>query len=265
MLAQQAGVNGEEVDALCRLLFEGLEDQFVVEVLDAPVEDHRVNGHRADGDGAVFEHSLAAAVRIAAGGQVHDGIGAKALGPLQLFEFLVRAAGKRRRAHVGVDLGQRGPADADRLEPVAQMHLVGGYDHAPGGDFVAHLLGRQVRLTVGCAAHFRGDHAQARVFELGYGGEGFGRRPLACALPVRRHEVPGRLAAGRGHAGAVRGSEGDRAGHEASLSTAAGSLTWHQTGVVCRFACARFPTPVSTGSGSKGGFSVPAAARPRHP
>ena len=43
---------------------------------------------------------------------------------------------------------------------IAAMDPVGRNDHPPGGDFVAHLLGSQVRLALGDAAHFRGHRAQ---------------------------------------------------------------------------------------------------------
>ena len=46
------------------------------------------------------------------------------------------------------------------------MNAVGRNDHPPGGDFVAHLLGRQVRLALGDAAHFGGDRSQPGVFQL---------------------------------------------------------------------------------------------------
>ena len=73
---------------------------------------------------------------------------------LQLFDFFVGAGRDRRGAHVGVDLGLRRPADGHRIELVAQVHVVGRNDHAPGGDFVAHLLGRQMRLRARRRAAF---------------------------------------------------------------------------------------------------------------
>jgi hypothetical protein len=53
------------------------------------------------------------------------------------------------------------------------MHLVGGDDHAAGGDFDANLLRRQMRLAQGDALHFRRDDAAARFLKL--------RAPFAVA------------------------------------------------------------------------------------
>ena len=55
--------------------------------------------------------------------------------------------GDRRGAHVGVDLGLRQRGRCHRVELVAEVHLVGRDDHATGGDFVADLLRREVRLA----------------------------------------------------------------------------------------------------------------------
>ena len=55
---------------------------------------------------------------------------------------------------------------AHRVELVTQMHLVGRDDHPAGGDFVANLLGGEMRLALGDAVHLRRDDAQPGVFEL---------------------------------------------------------------------------------------------------
>jgi hypothetical protein len=43
---------------------------------------------------------------------------------------------------------------------------VGGDDHAPGRDLVAHLLGGEVRLALGDALHLGRDHAMSCELEL---------------------------------------------------------------------------------------------------
>ena len=54
-----------------------------------------------------------------------------------------------------------GAADAHRVEAVSEVDPVGGDDHAAGGDLVAHLLGGEVRLALGDAAHLGRDDARA--------------------------------------------------------------------------------------------------------
>ena len=43
---------------------------------------------------------------------------------------------------------------------------VGGNHHPPGGDFVAHLLRRQMRFALGDALHLRRDDAEPGGFQL---------------------------------------------------------------------------------------------------
>ena len=89
------------------------------------------------------------------------------------------------------------------------MDAVGRNDHPPGGDFVAHLLGGQVRLALGDPAHFGSDGSKPRVFELSHRRKtgrwnpglvrfvvGFKSGP---AHPVAGHEIPGRLRGRLGH------------------------------------------------------------------
>ncbi len=156
MLAEDAGVDGEIIDALLGLVFQFLEDDVVGEVFDLPADDHRIDRDGADGDGAVLDDRLAAGVEIAAGGEIHDRVGAPALGPLEFFDFFIGAAGDGGGAHVGVDLGEAGAADAHGFELVFQMDFVGGNDHAAGGDFGADLLGGEMRLAQWRRASSRG-------------------------------------------------------------------------------------------------------------
>ncbi len=86
-----AGVDGEVVDALFGLVLEGFHDEVAIEVFDLLADDHGVDGDGADGDRGVFEDGGAGCVEVASGGEVHDGVGAPALGPLELFDFFVGA------------------------------------------------------------------------------------------------------------------------------------------------------------------------------
>ncbi len=49
------------------------------------------------------------------------------------------------------------------MDPVARN------DQPPRGDFVAHLLGSQVRLALGDTAHFRSQRAHSGVLQLRHG------------------------------------------------------------------------------------------------
>ena len=72
----------------------------------------------------------------------------------------------RRCAHVGVDLGERRPADAHRLELVLQVNFVGRDDHPAR----RRLRRGSARPSDAARARRRGssrrDHAAARSFEL---------------------------------------------------------------------------------------------------
>ena len=63
---------------------------------------------------------------IAARREVHDRVGAPALGPAQLLDLFVGAGRDGRGAHVRVDLGLGRAADRHRVELHRQVLLVGG-------------------------------------------------------------------------------------------------------------------------------------------
>ncbi len=152
------------IDSLCRLLPERVENDLLVEVVQLAADDHRVDRHGADGDGAVLDDRLAALIEVAAGGEVHHGVGPPAFGPLEFDDFFIGAAGDRRGPHVGVDLRLRRPADRHRVKLVAEMDLVGRDDHPPGRDFIADLRRREMSLAIGDAFHLGRDDAEAGVF-----------------------------------------------------------------------------------------------------
>ena len=90
VLDEHAGVDGEVVDALLRLLLDDFEvevDVQVFEPLDAV--ERLVDGHRADGDGRVAQDGVANLGNIAAGGEIHDGVGAVLDGHVQLAQLFV--------------------------------------------------------------------------------------------------------------------------------------------------------------------------------
>ena len=96
----------------------------------------------------------------------------------------------------------------------ARWTLLAGMIIRPGGDLVAHLLGREVRLALGDAPHLRRDDAEPRVLELRHRHEALGRR-ASCR---RRSRVQSRgkksqavLSRRRRHAGRVGRAEGPAA------------------------------------------------------
>ena len=204
VISQHAGVDGEVVDPLLRLVPQALQDVVLGQVLDLATDDHRVDRHRSDGHRRVVDDRLARRVEVAAGGQVHDGVRAPLLRPVQLLDLVARARRDGAGAHVGVDLGSARAADAHRVELLGEVDDVGRDDHATRGDLVAHLLGVEMRLALGHALHRVGHDAQTCVLELGHGHEALGGLPALGGLgPIRRHEVPRRLLARLRHARCV--------------------------------------------------------------
>ena len=142
-LAQHAGVDGHVVHALLGLLLDDFEHQLGGEILGAlDAREGLVDGHGADGHGRGFDDGLANRGNIAAGGEVHHGVGAVVHGAVQLFEFLGDFGGDRGVADIGVDLAAEGDADAHGLERA--MIDVGGNDGAAAG----HLAANQFRLEL---------------------------------------------------------------------------------------------------------------------
>ena len=164
ILDQHAGVDGHVIHALRGLLFDHFEHDFGVQVFDSlHPRDGFVDRNGADGNRRVAQDGFANFVDVAAGGEIHDGVGAVVDGGMQLLEFFIHFRGDGGVADVGVDLAQRRHADRHRLE--FRMVDVGGNDHASAGDFVAHQFGREL-FFVGDERHLFRDHALARVVHL---------------------------------------------------------------------------------------------------
>jgi hypothetical protein len=138
---EDAGVDGEVIDALLGLLDEGVAEEFPGEVLGLAVHlfEGLVNGHGADGHGRVAQDPFAGGVDVLAGGEVHDGVRAPLGGPAHFFDLFLDARGDGAVADVGVDLHEEVPADDHRLE--LGVVDVRGDDGAAGGDFAADELG----------------------------------------------------------------------------------------------------------------------------
>ena len=109
------------------------------------------------------DDGFADGVDVAAGGEIHDGVGAVVDGGVQLLELFVNVRSDGGVADVGVDLAERLDADRHRFE--FGMVDVGGDDHAAASDFIAHQFGRDL-FAVGDVAHLFGDDALAGVVHL---------------------------------------------------------------------------------------------------
>ncbi len=160
---QDAGVDGEIIDALLRLLDERVAKNLPGQFLGAAVHffERLVNRDGADGHGRIAEDPLAGGVDVLAGGEVHHGVGAPFCGPAHFFHLLLDARRDGGVADVRVDLHQEIAADDHRLG--FGMVDVRRDDGAPAGNFVADK--------------FRGDEIGDALRELAEnaGGIGAGR------------------------------------------------------------------------------------------
>src|SRR3546814_142286 len=151
-----------------------------------------VDGDGADRDGRVADDPFAGVVDVAAGGEVHDGVGAPADRPDHLVDLGRDVGGYGGIADVGVDLDEAVAADRHRLG--FRVADVAGDDGADAGDFVAHEFGGDVIgdfgaevlavtdvlaelfaaeiLADGDIFHLGGDDAFAGVVHLGDVGAG---------------------------------------------------------------------------------------------
>ena len=144
-----AGVDGEIVDALFGLLDQRVAIDFPGELRDAVDFFQRlVDRHGADGHGRVADDPVADVVDVAAGGEVHDGVGAVADGPDHFVDFLGHGGGDGGVADIGVDLHEEVAADDHRLE--LGVIDVGRDDGAAAGDFLADEF-RRDEIGDGCA------------------------------------------------------------------------------------------------------------------
>ena len=95
---EDAGVDGEVIDALLGLLDEGVAEDFPGEVFGAAVHflERLVDGDGADGHGRVADDPFAGGVDVFAGAEVHDGVGAPFGGPTHFLDFFFDASWRRR-------------------------------------------------------------------------------------------------------------------------------------------------------------------------
>ena len=162
--AEHAGVDGHVVDALLGLLFDHFEHDVDVQIFGAAdAGDGFVNRHGADGNGRCVDDGFADGGNIAAGGEVHHGVGAVVNGAMKLFEFVADMGGGGGISDVGVDFAEEGDADAHGFE-IAVVDI-GGDDGAAARDFAADEFGLEL-FAAGDVFHFFGDDAFAGVVHL---------------------------------------------------------------------------------------------------
>ena len=196
-------MDGEIVHPLLALFDQGVAIDFPVQVLGHAVHLFQglIDGHGADGDGAVADDPLADVVDVAPGGEVHHVVGAPADGEGHLLHLFRHRGGDGGVADVGVDLDQEVPPDRHRLQ-LAVVDVGGddgaaagdlGHDELGGdelGDFGAEVFAVADGVEDGFAAevladshelHFRGDDAAPGVVELGDAGRSLGAHHRALS------------------------------------------------------------------------------------
>src|SRR5205814_939797 len=134
------------------------------EVFDAAHAGERfIDGHRADGDRGGIDDGLTDCGDIAAGGKVHNGVGAVFHGVLEFLEFTSDIGGDGGVPDVGIDLALGGDPDAHRLQ-IGVMD-VGRDDHAPARHFGADQFRRDA-LAFGDEVHLFRDNALSGIVQL---------------------------------------------------------------------------------------------------
>ena len=152
---QQAGVDGEVIDALLGLFDQRVLEDFPGQVFGNAVDlfQRLVNRYRANRHRRIAHDPFAGFVDVLAGGQIHHVVAAPADRPGHFFDFFVDAGRQCRVADVGVDFHQEVAAEDHRLD--FRMIDVGRDDGTASGNFATN--------------EFRGDflrNARAEVHAL---------------------------------------------------------------------------------------------------
>src|SRR5580700_150431 len=164
MFAQDTGMNGHVVDALLGLLFDDFEHQVESKVFGAAHAGNRfIDRDGADWDWRSVDDGFADGGNVAAGAQVHDGVGSVVDGVMQFLQLFVDVGTCGGIADVRVDLTAGGDADGHGLEiPVMD---VGRDDAATARDLAANQL-RLELFALGNVLHLLGDDAVAGKVHL---------------------------------------------------------------------------------------------------
>ena len=163
---EDAGVDGEVIDALLGLFDEGIAEEFPGEVFGFAVHFFQglIDGHGADGHGGVPQDPFARGVDVFAGGEVHHGIAAPLGGPAHFFDLFLDGGSDGAVADVGIDFDEEVAPDDHGLK--LGVIDVGRDDGAACGDLRADELGGDlIRDALGEAFEDAGG-----VFVLDLGG-----------------------------------------------------------------------------------------------
>ena len=162
-----AAVDGHKVHAVLGVRAHDFE-QVVLGELDQRlfhVADGVVHGDGAHHERRLVDELLAELACLARVGEVHDGVGAKVLGDLDLLPFLGGIGLVARDAQVHVDLGGQAFADAKGAHALFDVHDVGGNGDAAVGHALADVLGVAM-LALGDFLHLRCDLPGAGEVDL---------------------------------------------------------------------------------------------------
>ena len=164
---QHAGMDREIVHPLLGLLDDRVAVDLPGELVGvaANLLERLVDRDSPDRNWRVAHDPLARGVDVLAGRQVHDRVRSPPRRPAHLLDLGVDAREHRRVADVRVHLHEELGADDHRLR--LGVVDVGGDDGAAAGDLIADQLGRH-SLADGDELHLGGDHAPARVVQLGH-------------------------------------------------------------------------------------------------
>jgi len=184
---QHAGVDGEVVDALLRLLDERVAVDLPRQLLGTAADllERLVDRNRPDRDGGVADDPFTRLVNVAAGREIHHRVGAPQRCPAELLDLLVDRRGDDGVADVGVDLHGEVAADDHRLK--LRVIDVRRNDRAPARHFGPHEVGLEPFADAD-ELHLRRDDAFARVMQL-RDRTGAAKARLHAGRERRRHRT----------------------------------------------------------------------------
>ena len=106
---QHAGMDRKIIHTLLGLFDQRIPENFPCKVLGTTIHffESLINGHGANGHGAVSNDPFAGGVDVFSRGKIHHCIRAPSRGPTHLFDLLLNAGGHRTVADVRIDFHQK--------------------------------------------------------------------------------------------------------------------------------------------------------------
>ena len=198
-----AAVHRDEVHPLAGVVAHHLQEGVALDFFQALGFGHQlVDGHGAEGRGALGQQGGADGVQVAAGGQVHDRVGPVLQGRGQLGLLLLQVDVVGRSADIGVDLDPDAGADGHRLQ--ALMARI-GRDHQGALGQARRRITSGAKPSAWAACSMSGvirpanaaSRCVMRKFYLNIWENGRVGGELAV-LPARTAPLPAALRTGRG-------------------------------------------------------------------